>query len=185
MSELPESETFGDYGQWPGRDVMDPTGERLGKVREIYLDDATDRPEWVLVETDGGPRFVPLAAGGVEGEKIRVAYAAAAVAAAPELEPTKELTQDEERRLYDHYDVKVSEDASDSLLPDPEQPAPEPVAAEPEPEPEPAPEPEPEPEPEGEPEPQDEEDQGGEDEEQSEEQGGEDSGDGQSDGADD
>jgi MYXO-CTERM domain-containing protein len=147
MSELPESDTFGDYGKWPGRDVLDPTGHRLGEVREIYLDDATDRPEWVLVETEGGSRFVPLAGAAVEGEKIRVVHLADAVTAAPTLEPSKELSQDEERRLYDHYDVKVSEEASDSLIPDPEQPAPEtPAAAEPEPEP-PAPEPEPKPEP--------------------------------------
>src|SRR4051812_24432148 len=102
MSELPEAETFGDYGQWPGRDVTDPTGERIGTVREIYLDDATDRPEWVLVEADAGMRFVPLAGGAVDGKAIRVVHTAGAIAAAPALEPSKELTQDEERRLYDH-----------------------------------------------------------------------------------
>jgi hypothetical protein len=160
MSELPDPEAFGDYSKWPGRDVMDSGGGRLGAVREIYLDDATDRPEWVLAETDAGSRFVPLAGAAVEGETLKVAYAAAAVSDAPALEPSKELTQDEERRLYDHYDVKVSEDVSDSLLPDPEQPAPEPErepetavtpvaepVASPEPEPEPEPEPTPEPEP--------------------------------------
>src|SRR4051794_30304891 len=138
MSELPEPEAFGDYSKWPGRDVMDSGGGRLGEVREIYLDDATDRPEWVLAETDSGSRFVPLAGAAVEGETLRVAYAAAAVSDAPALEPSKELTQDEERRLYDHYDVKVSEDVSDSLLPDPEQPAPNPKPP-PSPQPSPAP----------------------------------------------
>jgi outer membrane biosynthesis protein TonB len=159
MSELPEPETFGDYANWPGRDVVDASGERLGEVQEIYLDDATDRPEWVLVKTSDGSRFVPLARGKVDGETIRVAHAATAVASAPALEPSKELTQAEERELYDHYSVAVSEAASETLVPEPEQPAPEPepAAAEPEPEPEPAaaePEPEPQPEPQPEPEPE-------------------------------
>ena len=48
MSELPDPETFGDYSRWPGRQVHGPGG-RIGDVREIYLDDATDRPEWVPV----------------------------------------------------------------------------------------------------------------------------------------
>ena len=62
MSELPDPETFGDYGKWPGREVHGPGG-RLGDVREIYLDDATDRPEWVLVDLEQGSRFVPPASG--------------------------------------------------------------------------------------------------------------------------
>ncbi|HET8949880.1 MAG TPA: hypothetical protein VFN44_05195, partial [Solirubrobacteraceae bacterium] len=134
MSELPDPDSFGDYADWPGREVHGPGG-RVGTVVEIYLDDATDRPEWVLVELEDGSRFVPLAGGSVSGETIQVVHGARAVAGAPDFALTKELSQDQERELYDHYDVAVSEEASDSLLPDPE----------PEPEPEPAPEPAPEP----------------------------------------
>ncbi len=155
MSELPDPETFGDYGAWPGREVHGPGG-RVGAVREIYLDDATDRPEWVLVDLEEGSRFVPLAGAAVEGERIRVAHDATAVTGAPDFELSKELTQDQERELYAHYAVPVSEAASDSLLPEPEPepepepaPSPEPVSTPgPETEPEPRPEPEPEPTPE-------------------------------------
>jgi hypothetical protein len=165
MSELPDPDSFGEYADWPGREVHGPGG-RIGTVVEIYLDDATDRPEWVLVELSDGSRFVPLAGGSVSGETIRVAHGERAVAGAPDFALTKELTQDQERELYDHYAVPVSEDESDSLLPDPEpEPSPEPtptpeaapvVAAavpEPAPEPEPAPTPAPEPEPAPTPEP--------------------------------
>jgi hypothetical protein len=124
MTELPEHEDFGDYGRWPGRAVLDPSGRHLGEVREIYLDDATDRPEWVLVELEGeAPRFVPLADATVADDAIRVAQASDRIEAAPALEPSKELTQEEERRLYSHYGLQYSEDESDSLLPDPEQPS--------------------------------------------------------------
>ena len=142
MTELPEPKQFGDYGDWPGRAVLDNDGERIGKVREIYLDDATDRPEWVLIDRDDGePRFVPLVDATVEQEAIRVASSSQSIEAAPALEPTKQLTQDQERELYSHYGVPLSEEASDSLLPvtdgEPES------AAETTPEREPAAEPEP------------------------------------------
>src|SRR5918998_5721638 len=72
MTELPERDDFGDYGRWPGRAVLDPTGRRLGEVREIYLDDATDRPEWVLVDLgDDGARYVPLADATVAEDAIK------------------------------------------------------------------------------------------------------------------
>jgi PRC-barrel domain len=125
MTELPERDDFGDYGQWPGRAVLDPSGRRLGEVREIYLDDATDRPEWVLVDLgDDGPRFVPLADATVAEDAIKVAQDPDRIGTAPTLEPSQELTQDEERRLYTHYGLRYSEDESDSLLPDPDQPPP-------------------------------------------------------------
>src|SRR4051812_34057363 len=103
MTELPEPKQFGDYGDWPGRAVLDTSGERIGEVREIYLDDATDRPEWVLIERGGGePRFVPLADARVEDDAIRVAQSSDRIEAAPSLEPTKQLTLDQERELYSH-----------------------------------------------------------------------------------
>ena len=89
-------------------------------MREIYLDDATDRPEWVLVDLEEGSRFVPLAGARIEAETIVVVHGATAVNRAPDFELSKELTQDQERELYDHYDVAVSEEASESLLPEPE-----------------------------------------------------------------
>ena len=132
MTELPERKDFGDYGEWPGRAVLDPGGQRLGEVREIYLDDATDRPEWVLVALgDDGARYVPLADATVDDDAIRVAHAADRVTAAPSLQEHKELTQEEERRLYSHYGLRYSDEESDSLLPDPEQPATEPPATDP------------------------------------------------------
>jgi hypothetical protein len=124
MTELPERDDFGDYGRWPGRAVLDPTGHRLGEVREIYLDDATDRPEWVLVELgDDGERFVPLADATVAGNAIKVAQDSDRIGAAPTLEPSKELTQEEERRLYSHYGLRYSDEESSSLLPHPNQPS--------------------------------------------------------------
>src|SRR4051795_7052805 len=84
MAQLPSQSQFGDYAEWPGRDVLDSGGERLGGVREIYLDRETGRPEWVLVDVDHGEaRFVPLADAAVESSTIRVAHDASTVRNAP------------------------------------------------------------------------------------------------------
>ena len=106
MAQLPSQSQFGDYGEWPGRDVLDSGGERLGGVREIYLDRETGRPEWVLVDVDGDgdeSRFVPLADAAVESRTIRVAHSAAAIRNAPGIGAEPRIDQSEERRLYDHY----------------------------------------------------------------------------------
>ena len=134
MTQLPDESLFGDYGEWPGRDVVDSGGERLGGVREIYLDRETGQPEWVLVDVDGGEaRFVPLADADVETSQIRVAHAATVIRNAPGIGAEPRIDQTEERRLYAHYGLGYSEDDSGSGLPtdDPptlQQEAPAPTA---------------------------------------------------------
>jgi hypothetical protein len=133
MSQLPSPSQFGDYGEWPGRDVLDSGGERLGGVREIYLDRETGRPEWVLVDVDGGEaRFVPLAGAAVESSAIRVAHSASTIRGAPGIGTEPRIDQSEERRLYDHYGIAYSTEESASGLPaeDPTNLAP-PLPAEP------------------------------------------------------
>src|SRR6478752_7220107 len=110
MAQLPSESLFGDYSQWPGRDVLDSGGQRLGGVREIYLDRETGRPEWVLVDvTDSEARFVPLANADVESWSIRVAHDAEKIRSAPGIGAEPRIDQSEERRLYAHYGLGYSE----------------------------------------------------------------------------
>src|SRR5690349_24751443 len=98
---LPSEALFGDYSDWPGRDVLDSGGERLGGVREIYLDRETGHPEWVLVDVDGDTaRFVPLADAEVGSATIRVAHSANQIRNAPGIGAESQIDQTEERRLY-------------------------------------------------------------------------------------
>jgi outer membrane biosynthesis protein TonB len=130
MADLPSARQFGDYGSWPGRAVIDPGGERVGEVREIYLDRETHEPEWVLVKVDGSDdRFVPLADASVEGDAIRVAHRRETVAAAPGIGAEPRIDTEQEHRLYAHYGVPVSDDRSGTVEPEPE-PEPEPPAPE-------------------------------------------------------
>ncbi len=104
MAQLPTQSQFGDYSEWPGRDVLDAGGQRLGGVREIYLDRETGRPEWVLVDVDDGDaRFVPLADASVESRSIKVAHTAEKIKSAPGIGAEPRIDQSEERRLYAHY----------------------------------------------------------------------------------
>src|SRR3954465_14604815 len=113
MAQLPSQSQFGDYGAWPGRDVLDSSGERLGDVREIYLDRDTGLPEWVLVGIDsGGAGCVPWADAEVQSDTIRVAPSRATVAEAPRIGDDPRIDERQEQELYDHYRIRTSEDAS-------------------------------------------------------------------------
>ena len=119
MAELPTRRDFEDYGAWSGRDVLGPDGERLGAVDVIFLDEATDAPEWVLVTLDGGDAaFVPLAGATVEERSIRVEQDRERIAAAPSPEPAETLSVADERRLYEHYGLAYSQDESSTVLPE-------------------------------------------------------------------
>src|SRR3954451_22812958 len=97
MAQLPSQSQFGDYGEWPGRDVLDSGGERLGGVREIYLHRETRRPLWGLVDVDSDEaRFVPLADASVESWRIRVAHTADAIRNAPGIGAEPRIDQSEE-----------------------------------------------------------------------------------------
>ena len=63
--------------RWQGRTLVDHHGEPLGTIEIIYLDKATEQPEWALLEADGpGPArtFVPLVSASEEGDTIRVPF---------------------------------------------------------------------------------------------------------------
>ena len=107
--------------EWRGRDAVDPDGDKIGSIEEIYVDQETDEPEWALVNTGlFGARstFVPLSAATEEGGSIRLPFAKAHVKDAPGIDPSGELTRDEEARLYSHYDIDYDRSRSQTGLPE-------------------------------------------------------------------
>src|SRR3712207_4471672 len=91
---------------WRGHTVVDPQGEELGKVTELYLDGASQRPAWAGVKRGllrAKETIVPLeGAEEVEG-RLRVAYDRERVDSAPDVDPDVELAEEEERLLHEHY----------------------------------------------------------------------------------
>jgi len=104
-----------------GDALYDSAGEKIGTIEEIYLDNATDEPEWALVNTGlfgTKSTFVPLRDATEDGDALRVPYEKAQVKDAPRIDPDGELAQSQERELYAHYGLGCSEARSDSGLPE-------------------------------------------------------------------
>ncbi len=103
-----------------GRQVVGSDGESIGKAGQIFLDDATGRPEWVTVETGlfgNKQSFVPLADADVRGDELAVPYDKSKVKDAPRVDVEEgHLSQEAEVELYRYYGVEYSESASDSGL---------------------------------------------------------------------
>lgn len=118
VADLPTQSDFQDFGDWAGRDVLAPGGDRLGAVDQIFLDEDTGTPEWVLVSLDDGAAFVPLAGATVEERAIRVDQDAERVQAAPRPDAGETLSVGDEKRLYEHYGLEYSQAESSTGLPE-------------------------------------------------------------------
>ena len=100
-----------DQGSVPslmGSTVRDETGDKIGKVGQVYLDDTTGQPEWVTVRTGlFGTResFVPLAAARVEGDELVVDVSKDRVKDAPQIDEDGHLSEQQEAELYSYYGV--------------------------------------------------------------------------------
>jgi uncharacterized protein (TIGR02271 family) len=98
-----------------GGTVLDQQGAKIGSISDIYLDEQSGEPEWVLVSTGwfaGKGTFVPLRDATQRGEDIIVPYDGDFVKDAPTMDPDGQLTPQEESELYAHYgrsDAEVSQ----------------------------------------------------------------------------
>jgi sporulation protein YlmC with PRC-barrel domain len=95
-----------------GATAYTSAGERIGKVGQLYVDDATEQPEWITVSTGlfgTKQSFVPLAEAQVEGDKVTVPYSKEQVKEAPRVDPDDgHLSDGEETELYRHYGLPES-----------------------------------------------------------------------------
>jgi uncharacterized protein (TIGR02271 family) len=95
-----------------GATVLDRSGAKIGSVADIYLDEQSGEPEWVLVTTGwfgGKGTFVPLHNSTKQGEDIVLAYDENLVKAAPTMDPDGRLTPQEENQLYEYYGLGDSD----------------------------------------------------------------------------
>jgi uncharacterized protein (TIGR02271 family) len=91
-----------------GANVLDSDGDKIGTIGQIYVDPQTGRPNWATVKTGffgTSESFVPLEAATSAGDDLRVPFSKAKVKDAPRVESDGELSDAEENRLYDYYEV--------------------------------------------------------------------------------
>lgn len=89
-------------------EVLDQSGEKVGSMGQVYLDNKTGDPAWVTVRTGwfGGRRvFVPLSNAEIVDEQIRVPYSTAMIKSAPDIKCDGHLSEDDEQDLYEYYAV--------------------------------------------------------------------------------
>ncbi len=93
-----------------GGDVLDSTGDKIGSIAQLYVDDRSTQPSWVTVRTGlFGMResFVPLDDATEDGINIRVPYTNDQVKDAPNIDADEHLSPEEEQRLYRHYGLSA------------------------------------------------------------------------------
>ncbi len=91
-----------------GTTVYDKDGDKIGKVDEVYLDNASGQPEWVSVKTGlfgSSLSLIPLAQASTSGDSVKVPFAKSVVKDAPHHDPGKELSETDEVDLYRYYDI--------------------------------------------------------------------------------
>ena len=98
-----------------GRTVVDQNGQKVGKIDELYYDQEGGQPEWALVNTGmfGTKKtFVPIAGAQPDGEDLRVSVTKDQVKDAPRVDADQQLSEDEERSLFEHYGVPYTTEGS-------------------------------------------------------------------------
>ena len=91
-----------------GATAYDRDGDKIGKVGQVYYDDATDQPTWVTVNTGlfgTHESFVPVSGAELSGDRVTLAYDKAMVKDAPKIAEDGHLSPQEEQQLYRYYGV--------------------------------------------------------------------------------
>ena len=86
--------------------VVDTTGDKIGGIGQIYLDDQTGEPTFVTANTGlfgTSQSFVPLQGASVRDGDIVVGYDKATVKDAPRIDDDGSLSPAEEDQLYTYY----------------------------------------------------------------------------------
>ena len=100
--------------------VLSSDGERIGKVGQVYVDDATGQLSWVTVKTGlFGTResFVPMDHASITDDTITVPYDKAMIKDAPHAEPGEPLSVEQEDELYRYYNIGTTTHTTATTVP--------------------------------------------------------------------
>ena len=100
--------TQDDLARISAGNVISTSGDKIGGIGQIYVDDATGQPAWVTVKTGlfgTSESFVPLEGASLAGDDIQVAYDKDVIKNAPRVEADGKISREEEDQLYAYYNV--------------------------------------------------------------------------------
>jgi stress response protein YsnF/sporulation protein YlmC with PRC-barrel domain len=100
-----------DYTDWLGLEVVDGAGDRVGRVRDVFVDDETNRPVWLAVSTgmlEKHPSFVPVGGAGTSDGRVMIDWDRATVKDSPRAgrEGGDYLSPEEVDELWNYYEPR-------------------------------------------------------------------------------
>ena len=87
-------QTLEDVQTWRGKHMVDPDGDKIGTIEDIFLDRQTGEPAWAAVKTGLFGRkhtLVPIRDAVTQDDEIRVSFDKEQVKDAPNIDPDGEL----------------------------------------------------------------------------------------------
>jgi len=113
-----DGEAHWTASEWHGKMIFDWNGEKIGKLQDVYVDVETDEPQFATVKEGFIGRhltFVPLAGIQVSPDGLQVSVTKERVRAAPDIDlHGEELSQEDESRLYHHFELNYTPIANES-----------------------------------------------------------------------
>ena len=101
-----------NVAEWHGKMLVDRNGEKIGKLRDVYVDVETDEPQFGTVKEGFISRhltFVPLSGIKVGPDELQVEVSKDKVEDAPNIEQHgEELSQADESALYHYYELNYT-----------------------------------------------------------------------------
>jgi uncharacterized protein (TIGR02271 family) len=89
-----------------GTEVHGADGDKIGKVGQLYLDDETNQPAWITVNTGlfgTSESFVPVQDATFSGDQVTVPFDKTKVKDAPQVAADGHISPEEEQDLYRYY----------------------------------------------------------------------------------
>lgn len=103
--------------EWRGKQLVDRDGNKIGKLQDVYVDTETDEQLFGTVKEGLVGRhltFVPLRGAVVSPDCVTVHVSKKDVKHGPNLDTEGELTQADERELFDHFGFDYRPPITDS-----------------------------------------------------------------------
>lgn len=91
--------------------VVDSSGDKVGTVKQVYLDNDSGQPLFASVATGlfgTSESFVPLQDATFSGDELRVGYDKDRIKDAPRIDADGDLSGQEQDRLFDYYGIGTS-----------------------------------------------------------------------------
>jgi hypothetical protein len=105
---------MGDIPSWFGAPLSDRDGTSVGAVCDVYFDQASSRPAWLLVGLmrPGDYALVPVAGAVSWRGMVTVPFESDHILASPAVAPSATLCSDVLLRLARHYGVRADRGAA-------------------------------------------------------------------------